>query len=419
MMRTRFTVTTIRSTAAALVGLLAAACSSDGGNATATEGNGSSETGTASATDTDTASASNSNSNSASVTDTTPTTEGTATDPDSSSTDPTVADSSSSGGDGCTPEDACIEDTDCAPGQTCIGCLCLGEPTGCAQWGEGAYGDCIAEGNAACMADGGGCLTAAEDIGVCFFSGCETPCDCPQPPKGFEDQVACESISAGDEILDCFIECGPEECPEGMFCVQGTICMFGEAPMGLPDYGDCVNVEGQCDSGVCLSNNPMAPEWGFCSPNCTEDADCAVPETGDAAPACVDATGQGDPLFCILPCVEETVCPDGMYCELGFGICAWDVIEPPPPPYGDCETMPVEDACAPTDICIDTPEGGICGGACEDATECPAAPDTGDAVVTCADLGAGNVCHLSCAMGETCPDGTECFNDQYCHFPAA
>lgn len=395
-MRTRFTVTTI-------LGLLVAACSSDGGSATATDGNGSSETGT-----------SNSNSNSNSATDTTPTTDSTATDPDSSSTDPTVADSSSSGGDGCTPEDECIEATDCAPGQTCIGCLCLGEPTGCAQWGEGAYGDCIAEGNAACMADGGGCLTAAEDIGVCFFSGCKTPCDCPQPPKGFEEQVACESINKGDEVLDCFIECGPEECPEGMFCVGGTICMFGEAPVGLPPYSDCVNVEGQCEDGFCLVDNVDDPTVGACANNCQDATDCVAPETGDAVPACNDFGGT---TLCVLECDAGVTCPDGMAC-LG-GLCTWEEIVPPPPPYGDCETMPVEDACAPTDTCIDTPEGGICGGTCVDATECPAAPATGDAVVTCADLGAGNVCHLSCAMGETCPDGTECFNDLYCHFPAA
>lgn len=418
MMRTRFTVTTIRSTAATLLGLLVAACSSDGGNATATEGNGSSETGTASVTDSDTVSASNSNSNSASVTDTTPTTEGTATDPDSSSTDPTVADSSSSGGDGCTEKDECIEDTDCAPGQTCIGCLCLGEPTGCAQWGEGAYGNCAADGQAACMSDAGGCIGNGDPgVGVCFFSDCTEPCDCPQPPKGFETQVACESISAGDDSLDCFIECGGGlECPEGMGCIGNTICMFGVDIQ--PAYGDCINnVGAACEGGNCIVTN-MEGSAGWCAPACDAVGDCPVPETGTAEVICTDVT---DDMMneCLLNCAEGLICPDGMVCDAGFNICIWEEVVPPPPPWGDCETMPVEEACAPTDTCIDTPEGGICGGACEDATECPAAPDTGDAVVTCADLGAGNVCHLSCAMGETCPDGTECFNDQYCHFPAA
>jgi len=404
MMRTKITVTTI-------LGLALMGCPADGGNATATAtDSNATESDTESDSDEDSNSNSNSNTNDSTESETdNPTTTDTTltTDPDSSSTEPAET---STGGDECTEADACIEDTDCLPGQTCIGCLCIGQGMGCAEWADaGVYGDCVNEGSSVC--DGGSCLGGGEGIGVCFFTPCETACDCPQPPAGFEEQVTCENITAMGEEPDCFIGCaGGLDCPEGMGCFQGAICMFGvEVVMGLPPYSDCVNMPGaMCEDGFCLVDDTDDPTFGTCANACEDAGDCVVPETGDIMPVCNDFGG--GTTLCQLECAPADTCPDGMECQ--FGYCGWAEVAP----YGDCENNPPAEACLAPDTCIDTAEGGICGSPCMDAGDCEAAPATGDAVVQCTDLGDGNICNLSCAMGETCPNGMDCFNDLYCHF---
>jgi hypothetical protein len=57
---------------------------------------------------------------------------------------------------------------------------------------------------------------------------------------------------------------------------------------------------------------------------------------------------------------------------------------------------------------------------CVDASECPAPPATGTAVVTCGDMDfdpTHDECYLDCSGGQTCPDGQACFNGQVCAFP--
>lgn len=406
-----------RPTLVALAAALLLGCpqsSSSDGTATADESGTGESTGSTSNPMTE--SLSNSASNSETEPD--PTTETTlTTDPDSSSTDPTGTETTT-GGDECTEKDECIVDEDCLLGQSCTGCLCFGEPKGgCAEWAEeGAYGNCVEDGNGACEGGGGGCLGAGEGVGVCFFSDCETPCDCPQPPKGFEEQVQCESISAGDMSLDCFIGCGNGlDCPEGMGCVQGTLCMFG-VEMGLPPYADCVNEPGaMCEDGFCLVDNLRDPTFGTCADACEDAADCVVPETGDVAPVCNEFNG--GVMLCQLDCTPQDTCPDGMECQ--FGYCGWAELPPPPPPYGDCENNPPEDACIATDTCVEAKAGSFCAGACDVVGDCAAAPPTGTAPVTCGDLGNGDVCYLSCAAAETCPDGMVCAADTNCVFPPA
>ena len=57
---------------------------------------------------------------------------------------------------------------------------------------------------------------------------------------------------------------------------------------------------------------------------------------------------------------------------------------------------------------------------CEDVCDCFAAPATGTAVVTCAEVleGGGTACVLVCSNGETCPDGMSCEGGLCFHPPA-
>jgi hypothetical protein len=57
---------------------------------------------------------------------------------------------------------------------------------------------------------------------------------------------------------------------------------------------------------------------------------------------------------------------------------------------------------------------------CKDVCDCFAPPATGNAEVICDTIISGDElgCALSCANGETCPDGMECF-DNLCFWPPA
>ncbi len=318
---------------------------------------------------------------------------------------------------GCMGE--CTVDDDCLPGQSCLACTCLGEPTGCDAWGAGAFGDCVTMGNAACMGNGT-CVVddpAAATAGVCFATGCETPCDCPQPPKGFEAQVGCEDL-IGDDMLDCFIDCGGgAACPDGMFCFMGTLCFWGEAPAGVPPYGDCVNEgAGPCEEGICVSDDPADPTVGACFSPCMDAADCPAPRSGAAPAICDDITG--DMMNeCMLDCSDDQACPDGMICENQFGICLWEVVVPAEPGYGDCANAAEAVACVEGETCFTSDGGAVCSAPCTMPEDCPPAPASGDAPVACADLGGGaSQCHLDCSAGQACPSGSTCFNDTYCRF---
>lgn len=67
------------------------------------------------------------------------------------------------------------------------------------------------------------------------------------------------------------------------------------------------------------------------------------------------------------------------------------------------------------------PTGAVCAiQDCVDPCDCPAAPATGNAVVSCDDV-TGNpadlFCYLDCAGGETCPTGMTCFGGFLCVWP--
>jgi hypothetical protein len=86
--------------------------------------------------------------------------------------------------------------------------------------------------------------------------------------------------------------------------------------------------------------------------------------------------------------------------------------------YRDGVAASCPDGATGAGLCLEVPDetatigdGSVCStSACDDVADCPAAPPTGDAVLTCLDLtgdGQGN-CFLECAGGQTCPDATAC-----------
>lgn len=316
---------------------------------------------------------------------------------------------------GCSGE--CQTADDCMPGQSCLACVCVGEPTGCAQWGAGAFGDCVAEGNGACEGNGT-CIVDNPNnatAGVCF-AGCEMPCDCPQPPAGFETQVACEDLT-GEGDNDCFIDCSSDPCPDGMFCFMDTLCFWGDAPEDVPPYGDCVNAgAGQCAEGICISDDPADPTFGACFSPCMDAGDCPASPGGTAVVSCDNITNDNMP-ECFLDCSGGATCPDGMACIAGFNLCAWEVVAPPEPGYGNCNDLEPAMACLETETCFTDDTGSICSGTCTMPADCPPAPASGDAPVACADVGAGAAqCYLDCSGGQTCPDGAVCVDNSYCHY---
>lgn len=76
---------------------------------------------------------------------------------------------------------------------------------------------------------------------------------------------------------------------------------------------------------------------------------------------------------------------------------------------GQWDNCATGEICGGDSTCLDLGAAvGTCNFACTSACDCPAAPGTGDAVVTCGDPGFGQGCFLSCQGGETCPDAMAC-----------
>ena len=315
-------------------------------------------------------------------------------------------------------------DPPCAQGQQCIAGECFGdkETTGplCDVWGmNGNYADCVGGescAGAACVSDN----PMAPTAGACAQLGCMDVCDCPDPAaSGIEGGTLVCDVLTGDMQNGCFFDCsGGAECPDGMVCLGGFFCAYSDAATAGP-YGDCVNPPGtQCEEGGCIADNPMDPTAGVCIQPCMTADDCPEGPAG-ATVVCQDASN--DMMNeCFLSCGQlGGTCPDGMECLLDF-ICAWPVMEPVVPGFGDCVDPVPNDECLDTETCFTdnagNPTNGFCTSDCTMVDDCPDAPETGTAAVACADLGGGDTCYLDCMGGATCPDGMVCIDDNYCAF---
>ncbi|MBX7082998.1 MAG: hypothetical protein K1X88_27580 [Nannocystaceae bacterium] len=104
-------------------------------------------------------------------------------------------------------------------------------------------------------------------------------------------------------------------------------------PMDVGPWEDCANAN--CEAGNdCIELTDVMTDEPYCSPQCTTDADCPLPATGDALPICaLSADGAADPTNCALLCEYDNLpygtCPNGMTCTdipgqtTQIALCVW------------------------------------------------------------------------------------------------
>ena len=129
----------------------------------------------------------------------------------------------------------------------------------------------------------------------------------------------------------CYLDCsGGATCPDGMDCIDNTLCMWPdlvcETPPPAGTYGDCLtggNAICNNASAICLQDDTMNPMYAVCAPqDCVTDCDCpAGPGTGNATVSCGEIIADGGNA-CYLSCGAGETCPDGMTCFADF-LCMW------------------------------------------------------------------------------------------------
>lgn len=205
----------------------------------------------------------------------------------------------------------------------------------------------------------------------------------------------------------------------------------GCVPSGAGNYADCLAEDQTISNAVCANaaatcivNDVANPFIGACAvQNCVDACGCPPhPGTGTAPVTCEDLTGDALP-ECWLDCSGGDTCPDGMQCWADT-LCLWPNMSDGTTPYDDCVNNP-NSVCGLDGLCIVdnvmTPSIGVCSDPCTNVADCPAAPPTGTAPVTCTNLIGGNPdseCILSCSLGQTCPNGMSCFSNNFCAWDA-
>jgi hypothetical protein len=166
----------------------------------------------------------------------------------------------------------------------------------------------------------------------------------------------------------------------------------------------------------------MLETRGESSSNATTISDTTGSETTVVVDPTMDdgESSSGPPPECVVPedCSGNEVCENGHCAEAcggrwGSGSYDYCLTE-----FGDFDTTA---SCGAGHLCIywgDPIEQAACAlQGCTDACDCPPPATTGSATVACGQLSevrSMNDCYLSCADGETCPDGMVCNPDGVC-----
>lgn len=185
------------------------------------------------------------------------------------------------------------------------------------------------------------------------------------------------------------------------------------ATTGIPPSPGSFSGSGQLPGGE--SSTTLPPEdTGECP--CPPDQQCIGGVCFDCLPTCPDECDEGESCQCPPddPCCDVASCMP-VECPLpplagNYAACH--------DPDGTASDVPCEGATCVADS-DSQPTAGVCiASGCESVCQCPPAPPTGEAGVTCEDVtGDGTAdCWLTCESGETCPDGMFCFGGFICLF---
>ena len=158
---------------------------------------------------------------------------------------------------------------------------------------------------------------------------------------------------------------------------------------GGSDGGSTATSSGMTSDSGGTSSTSAGSSSSTGAPECMGDPDCGANEIcdmGTCVPACM-AWGAGNWGGCLDTWGGFDAAGQ---CGVAGAVCLY-------------AGLPIDaTTCSPQD--------------CNDTCDCPAPPATGDATVTCGDITGigGNDCYLSCAGGETCPNGMSCVAGTVC-----
>jgi hypothetical protein len=193
-------------------------------------------------------------------------------DDTSTSTGPSVTtttgeDTTTTGGSTTTGEESTTGESTTSGEATTTGGESSGSTTGGPPPMDG-YGDCANNDPMVVCQMGEICVGAAEGA-VCTGQACVDAGDCPVPASG-DAVVTCASITMGDMINDCYLNCAMgESCPDGMICLFDFVCVWPLAPGLCPDQ-DLGNTVPQSTMG---DNTGLVDDWvSSCGDGGGEDA---------------------------------------------------------------------------------------------------------------------------------------------------
>lgn len=179
--------------------------------------------------------------------------------------------------------------------------------------------------------------------------------------------------------------------PPGVTTFEET--MGPESSSGAASMGGSADDESSGNGSTSTSTTepgsttePVTTGPDQCNPPCAADEMCVLGACVMDPPACNDVPGNYDQCLGPGDVVDVSGCGGGDNCLTGGD----------PVIAGVCSVTPCVDAC-----------------------DCPAAPPTGNALVTCDAVtgGAQQFCYLDCSAGQACPNGMICFGDLACVWP--
>ncbi|PZR04425.1 MAG: hypothetical protein DI536_34270 [Archangium gephyra] len=253
----------------------------------------------------------------------------------------------------------------CLPGQLCSSGRCVKDPDASVILDDGGMTAVDAgrpdSGTPSCGARGERCCTN----NVCYFSlACDRGvCQTPTPDAG-----ACGG--AGE------LCCVNNTCTAAATACVGGVCQSQAIPdAGSPDAGTTLRMTGeacttdsQCIDGACLTNRF---DNGYCTKACTTSTDCFAGSQCGSNPS-----GVGPARICLKQCTSPNTSPGG------------------------CRTNYV---CEPN---AGTSGAPVCFPRCTSNTQCGSAP-TCDSRGFCCGIAGFACCEAnSCAVGNTCTNGT-------------